>query len=154
MDSMPYAGRSRPAPGSRSVRYRLRSRRTAIATGVKTFNGAVGIDVDENPVPTVLERARDAGKATGLVTNSQVTDALRRPSAPTSQIGTYRAEIARQYIEESKPDVILGRGEDYTLVPRRGTRRTPRRAQGGPRGEEWALKATWSKRHGTSLMST
>ena len=48
---------------------------TAFSTGVKTFNGAVGVDADGKPVRTLLEDARRAGKATGLVTTSQVTDA-------------------------------------------------------------------------------
>jgi alkaline phosphatase len=35
-----------------------------------TFNGAIGVDLQENPVPTLPERARDAGKSTGLVTTN------------------------------------------------------------------------------------
>src|SRR3712207_4994922 len=76
MDSMPYAGRSETSPlDPEAFVTDSAAGGTAIATGVKTFNGAVGIDADENPVPTVLEQAREAGKATGLVTDSQVTDA-------------------------------------------------------------------------------
>src|SRR5919205_484236 len=86
---------------------------TAIATGVKTFNGAVGIDADENSVPTVLERAGGAGKATGLVTDSQVTDATPASFGAHIADRDKQSEIARQYIEKSKPDVILGGGEDY-----------------------------------------
>ena len=48
---------------------------TAFASGVRTYNGAVGVDADGRPVPTLLERARAVGKATGLVTTAQVTDA-------------------------------------------------------------------------------
>jgi alkaline phosphatase len=90
---------------------------TAFSTGVKTFNGAVGVDVDGNPVPTLLEDARRAGKATGLVTTSQVTDAT--PAAYGAHV-TDRAEqseIARQYLEGSRPDVILGGGEDFWYPP-------------------------------------
>ena len=66
MDSMPYAGRSETSPlDPEAFVTDSAAGGTAIATGVKTFNGAVGIDADENPVPSVLERARDAGKATG-----------------------------------------------------------------------------------------
>ena len=61
----------------------------------------------------MLERAREAGKATGLVSNSQVTDAT--PASFGAHIANRdkQSEIARQYIEESKPDVILGGGEDF-----------------------------------------
>ena len=86
---------------------------TAFSTGVKTFNGAVGVDADGNSVPTLLEDARDAGKATGLVTTSQVTDAT--PAAYGAHVTdrAQQSEIARQFLEGSKPDVILGGGEDF-----------------------------------------
>ena len=90
---------------------------TAFSTGVKTFNGAVGVDVDGNPVPTLLEDARRAGKATGLVTTSQVTDAT--PAAYGAHVTdrAQQSEIARQFLEGSKPDVILGGGEDFWYPP-------------------------------------
>jgi alkaline phosphatase len=80
---------------------------------VRTFNGAIGVDTDGRPVPTLLERARAAGKATGLVTTAQVTDAS--PAAFGAHVSdrAQQSEIARQYLEESKPDVILGGGEDF-----------------------------------------
>jgi alkaline phosphatase len=114
MDSMPYAGRSRTSPlDPEGFVTDSAAGGTAIATGVKTFNGAVGIDADENPVPTVLERAEQAGKATGLVSNSQITDATPASFGAHVADRDEQSEIARQYIEESKPDVILGGGEDY-----------------------------------------
>ena len=86
---------------------------TAFSTGVKTFNGAVGVDPQGNPVPTLLEDARRAGKATGLVTTSQVTDATPAAYAAHVTDRAQQSEIARQFLEASKPDVILGGGEDY-----------------------------------------
>ena len=88
---------------------------TAYSTGVRTYNGAIGVDLDGNPVTTLLERAARAGKATGLVTTSQVTDAT--PAAFGAHVldRSDQSEIARQYLEESKPDVILGGGEDFWL---------------------------------------
>ena len=114
MDSMPVAGRSETSPlDPEAFVTDSAAGGTAIATGVKTFNGAVGIDADENPVPSVLERAGQAGKATGLVTDSQVTDATPASFGAHIADRDKQSEIARQYIEESKPDVILGGGEDY-----------------------------------------
>jgi alkaline phosphatase len=86
---------------------------TAFATGVRTYNGAVSVDVDGTPVRSLLEDARDLRKATGLVTTAQVTDAT--PAAFGSHVpdrGT-QTEIARQFLEVTKPDVILGGGEDW-----------------------------------------
>lgn len=41
---------------------------TAYATGVKTNNGAIAVDVDGNPLVSILTLAHDAGKAAGIVT--------------------------------------------------------------------------------------
>ncbi|RKQ91560.1 alkaline phosphatase [Solirubrobacter pauli] len=86
---------------------------TAFATGVKTFNGAIGVDAQGKPVRTLLEDARRMGKATGLVTTSQVTDATPAAYAAHVSDRAQQSEIARQFLEQSKPDVILGGGEDY-----------------------------------------
>lgn len=48
---------------------------TALATGKKTYNGAVGLDYNGNPIVTVLERARDRGYATGVVVTCEITHA-------------------------------------------------------------------------------
>ena len=86
---------------------------TAFATGVRSYNGAVSVDVNGNSVKTLLEHAKDLRKATGLVTTAQVTDAT--PAAFGSHVPDRGAqsEIARQFIEVTKPDVILGGGEDW-----------------------------------------
>lgn len=90
---------------------------TAYASGVRTYNGAIGVDVDGRPVPTLLERARAAGKSTGLVTTAQVTDASPAAFGAHVPDRAQQSEIARQYLENSKPDVILGGGEDRWLPP-------------------------------------
>jgi alkaline phosphatase len=86
---------------------------TAWATGQKTYNGAISVDVNQNPLPILGRQAKQAGKSTGLVTTAQVTDAS--PAAWFSQTAnrSNQDDIARQYLEYSKPDVILGGGEDW-----------------------------------------
>jgi alkaline phosphatase len=86
---------------------------TAFATGVKTFNGAIGVDSKGRARRTLLEDARKAGKATGLVTTSQVTDATPAAYAAHVSDRAQQSEIARQFLTRSKVDVILGGGEDY-----------------------------------------
>ena len=90
---------------------------TAYASGVRTYNGAVGVDVNRRPVPTLLERARRAGKATGLVTTAQVTDASPAAFGAHVPDRAQQSEIARQYLANSRPRVILGGGEDRWLPP-------------------------------------
>ena len=71
------------------------------------------MDANGKPVRTLLEDARAPGKATGLVTTSQVTDATPAAYAAHVKDRAQQSEIARQFLESSKPDVILGGGEDY-----------------------------------------
>ena len=86
---------------------------TSMATGVKTYNGAIGMDVDRQPVTTALEIAEELGKSTGLVTTSQVTDAT--PAAFGSHVldRDEQSAIAAQFLRSSHPEVILGGGEDH-----------------------------------------
>jgi alkaline phosphatase len=48
---------------------------TAIATGSKTYNGAISVDLDKKNLKSVLGYAQDEGKATGIVTTTRVTHA-------------------------------------------------------------------------------
>ncbi len=88
---------------------------TALATGVKTSNGAIAIDLDGRPRPTVLELAKRAGKSVGLVTTCQITDATPAAFAAHVPHRSDQSEIARQYLEESGVDVILGGGAAHWL---------------------------------------
>ena len=83
---------------------------TAIATGVKTVNGAVSIDPEGRERVTILELAKSSGRAVGLVTTCQMTDAT--PAAFASHVPHRidQSEIARQYIERNQVDVLLGGG--------------------------------------------
>ncbi len=48
---------------------------TAWATGVKTYNNAVSVDIHEKPHKTLLEMAKAAGLGTGNVTTAEIEDA-------------------------------------------------------------------------------
>lgn len=48
---------------------------TAWATGVKTYDGAIGVDIHERPHPSLLARAKQAGLGTGDVTTAEIQDA-------------------------------------------------------------------------------
>jgi alkaline phosphatase len=88
---------------------------SAWATGQKTYNGAISVDVDRNPLPTIGAEARQAGLATGLVTTAQVTDATPAAFFSNAADRTAQDDIARQYLEVTTPQVILGGGEDWWL---------------------------------------
>ncbi|WP_300160683.1 alkaline phosphatase [Solidesulfovibrio sp.] len=42
---------------------------TALAAGVKTYNGAISVDGAKKPVPTMAEMARDSGRRVGVVSS-------------------------------------------------------------------------------------
>ncbi|MGB3681954.1 MAG: alkaline phosphatase [Rubrobacteraceae bacterium] len=114
MDSLPHTGFSSTSPvGSGTPVTDSAAGGTAIASGVKTRNGTVGVDAEGERVPTLLEQAKEVGKSAGLVTTSQVTDATPAAFGAHVESRYNQSEIARQYLEATKPDVILGGGEDY-----------------------------------------
>jgi len=82
---------------------------TAISCGVKTYNGAIGVDADTLAVKTILEEAEEKGLSTGLVSTSAITHAT-----PASFIahqpfrGMYEA-IAADFLN-TDIDVIIGGG--------------------------------------------
>ena len=48
---------------------------TAWASGVKTYNAALGVDAKGTVVPTLMEKAKNAGYRTGNVSTAEITDA-------------------------------------------------------------------------------
>ena len=85
---------------------------TAWSTGSRTSNGSVGVDADGDPLPTFGRAAEAAGRATGLVTTTSVTDASPAAFFASVPDRTLESRIARQYVDGGGPDVILGGGRD------------------------------------------
>jgi alkaline phosphatase len=82
---------------------------TALATGVRTYFGAVGVAPDSAPLQTVLEVAHAHGMATGLVTTTLITDAT--PAAFASHVTRRSAMVdIMQQMTQLPVDVLLGGG--------------------------------------------
>jgi alkaline phosphatase len=114
MDSLPVAGMARThSDDPETFVTDSAAAGTSLATGVKTFNGAIGVDADGERVRTLLERAERKGMSTGVVTTAQVTDATPAAFGSHVQDRAEQSAIARQLIERTGVDVILGGGEDY-----------------------------------------
>ena len=86
---------------------------TALSTGVKTYNGAIGVDLDEQPIKNVLELAEDLGKATGVVTSVEWSHATPAAFVAHNISRNNYAEIAREMIYDSAIDVIMGCGHPW-----------------------------------------
>ncbi|WP_420491811.1 alkaline phosphatase [Neobacillus niacini] len=93
---------------------------TAMATGVKTYNGAIGVGNDHTKLKSVLEAAKEKGKGTGLVATAQITDGT--PAAFGAHVTQRKsmAAIADEYFQDlvngqHKIDVMLGGGSDWFI---------------------------------------
>lgn len=85
---------------------------TAWSTGSRTSNGSIGVDANGRALSTFGRAAKAAGKATGLVTTTAVTDASPAAFFASAEDRALSAQIARQYIDGGGPDVILGGGRE------------------------------------------
>lgn len=82
---------------------------TALATGVKTYNGAIGVGPDKQPVQNVLERAKELGYASGVVSSVPFSHATPAGFlAHNEGRGNYH-DIALAMLN-SRADVIMGAG--------------------------------------------
>ncbi|MBU3003686.1 alkaline phosphatase [Paraglaciecola arctica] len=89
---------------------------TALSAGVKTYNGAIGVDVNKQPVETVLERAKSLGKKTGVVVTSQINHATPASFMAHNVKRSNYNEIADSYVENhAKYDFVLGGGWKFFL---------------------------------------
>lgn len=88
---------------------------TAVASGVKTLNGAVGVDGNGTAVGTVLEAAKAAGYLTAVITTSYTWDASPAAFNSHSKSRNDAGFIATQQVGLQHPlgfttDIILGGG--------------------------------------------
>jgi alkaline phosphatase len=85
---------------------------TAIATGKKTRNGAISVDTSGAKLKTILEMAKEAGLATGLVATSTITHATPAAFvAHNPDRGKYE-ELALDFMDAGL-EVIIGGGRNH-----------------------------------------
>jgi len=85
---------------------------TALSSGYKTYNGAIGVDSTGKPVKTILEWAEDHGKATGLVSTSAITHATPA-SFISHQASRSDYELIAADFLKTPVDVFIGGGKDH-----------------------------------------
>jgi alkaline phosphatase len=90
---------------------------TTLYTGVKTYNNAIGVDIFENTIESILVTANKQGKSTGLVTSVPIDHAT--PGAAAASVNRrskYDADfpgldnILQQELRTYQPTVLLGGG--------------------------------------------
>ena len=94
---------------------------TAFASGVKTYNGAIGVNARKESVPTLVEMAENKGMATGILVTCSVTHAT--PAAFIAHVdGREEYEnIALGYLD-TPIDIFIGGGMDYFIKRKNDTR--------------------------------
>jgi alkaline phosphatase len=93
---------------------------TTLYTGVKSYNNAIGVDIYERPLETILKTAAKSGKSTGLVTSVPIDHAT--PGAAAANVNrrakydlnspgaTPLDNILQQELRIYQPTVLLGGG--------------------------------------------
>lgn len=93
---------------------------TALATGVKSYNGAISVNRQHIPINTMMQLAKKLGKANGIVASSQINHATPASFLAHNKSRRNYNDIADMYVDyriEGKPvaDLMLGGGTDYFI---------------------------------------
>ena len=91
---------------------------TALATGVKTYNGAIGVDVNKQALESVLRRAKKMGMKTGVAVTSQIVHATPASYIAHNEQRRNYNQIADSFLNDRidgrfVADVMLGGGWAY-----------------------------------------
>ncbi len=93
---------------------------TALATGIKSFNGAIAVNRQHIPISTMMHLAKQHGKANGIVASSQVNHATPASFLAHNVSRRNYNAIADMYLDykingQPVADVILGGGTDFFI---------------------------------------
>lgn len=97
---------------------------TTMATGVRTWNGSIGLDRDDQPVETVVELARRLGRSAGIVTTALLPHATPGGFSAHDPSRSDYVGVANDQALEVRPDVMLGGGSAYFDPPGDGSHRS------------------------------
>ena len=91
---------------------------TALASGVKSYNGAIGVDKNKKPVTSILQRAKQLGMRTGVAVTSQIVHATPASYVAHNESRQNYNELADSYFDDRingqfVADVMLGGGTRY-----------------------------------------
>ena len=86
---------------------------TAFSAGKRTYNGAIGVDVDTIPLPTIMEDLYDQGYQTGLIATSSITHATPASFYAHVPFRKMEEDIAKQLFESDKVDFFAGGGLQF-----------------------------------------
>ncbi|MFW5870847.1 MAG: alkaline phosphatase, partial [Candidatus Sumerlaeota bacterium] len=83
---------------------------TVMATGRKTYRGAIGVDRNKQRLVNVVEWAETKGKSTGIVSSVQLSHATPAAFVAHNEKRHNFEEIAKEMLGQSAVDVLIGCG--------------------------------------------
>lgn len=86
---------------------------TAMSTGVKTYDAAIGVDNDGNPLKHISEYFEEQGKSTGVITSVEFSHATPAGFVAHNVSRNNYQALANEMIVSSKTDVIMGAGNPF-----------------------------------------
>lgn len=113
MDALPVSGWSQTSNISGTITDSAAAA-TAMATGEKTLNGYISVDIVGNSLPTILEQAQAQGWAVGLVSTVQIAHATPAAFA-AHELSRYNYSQSAAQMLAHQVNVLLAGGEDDWL---------------------------------------
>jgi alkaline phosphatase len=109
MESMPHMALASPRAKDYAVADAAAAA-TSIATGQEVNRGSLALSPGGQPLETILQLARREGRATGLVSDTPLTDATAAAFYARASDARDPEALALQLLEDGMPDVMLGGG--------------------------------------------
>ena len=111
MTQMPFTGYSLTQSANKYITDSAAGA-TALSTGQRSYNGAIAVDTNRVPIPTILEISKSNGYAIGLVTTSSITHATPASFIAHQSSRNMEEEIAENFID-SDIDLFIGGGRRF-----------------------------------------
>lgn len=86
---------------------------TAMSTGSKTYDAAIGVDQDENHLRHIAEDFEALGRSTGVISSVQFSHATPAAFVAHHPSRSKYSELANQMLTDTATDLIMGAGHPH-----------------------------------------
>jgi alkaline phosphatase len=93
---------------------------TAIATGERVTNRALAVNGDGKPLKSIVDLAREHGRATGLVTDTKLTDSTSAAFYAHTPEPSDTEKIAADFLDRGNIDIAMGGGAAQFIPAMKG----------------------------------
>lgn len=83
---------------------------TAMSTGFKTYNNAIGMSVNHDTLENLVQWAKEIGKSAGVVTSAEFSHATPAGFVAHNTVRSNYSQLAYEMLLDSRCDVIMGCG--------------------------------------------